>query len=166
MSPHADSIGVCMGRILHNIALFGCVGFSTVSSAFGASYSLLELPPQRSSKEAFKKYSRELDAERAKKLKDLGYNNEFRVISFDSICNGLGRTVSDADGMIKNYEKVAWDCIKSVPLSFCLCDTENVVHDFELPLMVVENKRKSFFRACLLTHGTRNQSNCWRFIIG
>lgn len=74
-----------MSKALKNTALFGCVGFATASSAFGEPYSLLKLPPQRSSKEAFDKYSKpleEVDMDRLQKLRDLGYSDEtFRVIS-------------------------------------------------------------------------------------
>ena len=145
---------------MHKITWFGCVGFATVSSAFGEPYSLLELPPQRSTAEAFLQYSRPLDEsdkERLQKLRVLGYNEPFRVISFDSIREGLKKSETfgkaagtfDFEECIKNYEKVLKDCVKAIPCSFCFCDTESKIYDFSpLPQSAIENKRGSFL-ACL-----------------
>ncbi|MBR1844080.1 MAG: hypothetical protein IJ793_04395 [Opitutales bacterium] len=141
-----------INKILKNTALFGCVGFATALPVFGESYSLLELPPQRSTKEAFLSYSRpleEVDKERLQKLRELGYNETFRVISFDTICEGLGKSKEDFNGCIKDYETVLKDCVKKIPCSFCFCDTENKIHDFDSSKEAVENKKRSFL-ACLL----------------
>ena len=152
-----------INKTLKNTAFIGCVGFATASSVFAEPYSLLELPPQRSTKEAFLKYSRpleEADKERLQKLKDLGYNEEFRVISFETICEGLkkdkelGEKASkfDFDRCIKNYETVLKDCLKSVPIAFCFRDTEAKIYDFApLPPDAVKNKRESFLACLLLT---------------
>ena len=141
-----------IGKTLYRTALSGCISFATASSAFGEPYSLLELPPQRSTKEAFLKYSRpleEADKERLQKLRELGYNEMFRVVSFDTICDGLGKSKEDFNGCIKDYEKVLESCIKVIPCSFCYCDTENKIYDFlPLPPNAIEDKKRSFL-ACL-----------------
>lgn len=151
-----------INKILKNTAFFGCIGFATVSSVFGEPYSLLELPPQRSTEEAFKKYSRplgEVDKDRLQKLRDLGYSDEiFRVISFETICEGLkkseafGKAASgfNFDGHIKNYETVLKDCVKKIPCSFCFCDTENKIHDFDSSKEAVEDKKVNFLTCLLL----------------
>lgn len=152
-----------MNETFRKIACVGCVGFATASSAFGESYSLLELPPQRSTKEAFEKYSKpleEVDKGRLQKLRNLGYSETFRVISFETICEGLkkdkelGEKASkfDFDRRIKNYETVLKDCLKSVPITFCFRDTEAKIYDFApLPPDAVKNKRESFLACLLLT---------------
>ncbi len=150
-----------IGKTLYHVASLGCISFATASSVFGEPYSLLELPPQRSTKEAFLQYSRpleEVDKERLQKLRDLGYNETFRVVSFETICEGIkkseafGKTAStfDFDGCIKDYKKVLERCIEAIPCSFCFRDTEDRIYDFSpLPLSAIENKKRSFL-ACLL----------------
>lgn len=145
---------------MHKITWFGCVGFATASSAFGEPYSLLELPPQRSTKEAFLQYSRpleEVDKERLQKLRSLGYNETFRVVSFKTILEGFKKSeifkkaasTFNFDLCIKDYEKVLEDCIKAIPCSFCFCDTESKIYDFPpLPSSAIDNKKSSFL-ACL-----------------
>ena len=142
-----------IGKTLKNTTFFGCISFATVLSVFGEPYSLSELPPQRSTKEAFEKYSQpleEVDKERLQKLRELGYNETFRVISFDTICNGLGKKEKDFEERIKNYETVLKDCVKAISCSFCFRDTEDKIYDFpSLPPSAIENKKRSFL-ACLL----------------
>ena len=149
-----------MNKVLENAAWFGCISLATVSSAFGEPYSLLELPPQRSTEEAFKRYSRpleEVDKDRLQELRKLGYAEKFRVISFDTICEGLkkskafGKAAStfDFNGCIKDYEKVLENCVKAIPCSFCFRDTESKIYDFPpLPAEAIEDKKNGFL-ACL-----------------
>ena len=142
-----------MGKTLKNTVFLGCISFANVSSAFGEPYSLLELPPQRSTKEAFEKYSQplgEVDKERLQKLRELGYNETFRVVSFETICNGLGKSKEDFNGRIKDYETVLKDCVKKIPRSFCFCDTENKIHDFDSSKEAVEDKKVNFLTCLLL----------------
>ena len=120
-----------IGKTLYRTALSGCISFVAASSVLGEPYSLLELPPQRSIKEVFEKYSQpleEVDKERLQKLRELGYNETFRVVSF----NGLGKSGKDFEERIKNYETVLKDCVKAIPCSFCFCNTESKVYDFPL----------------------------------
>lgn len=120
-----------IGKTLYRTALSGCISFVAASSVLGEPYSLLELPPQRSIKETFEKYSQplgEVDKERLQKLRELGYNETFRVVSF----NGLGKSGKDFEERIKNYETVLKDCVKAIPCSFCFCNTESKVYDFPL----------------------------------
>ena len=142
-----------IGKTLKNTTFFGCISFATVLSVFGEPYSLSELPPQRSTKEAFEKYSQpleEVDKERLQKLRELGYNETFRVISFETICNGLGKKEKDFEERIKNYETVLKDCVKAIPFSFCFRDAEDKIYDFDpLPQSAIANKKDSFL-ACLL----------------
>lgn len=150
-----------IGKTLYYVVLYGCISFATALPVLGEPYSLLKLPPQRSTKEAFEKYSRpleEVDEERLQKLRELGYNEMFRVVSFDTICEGLkkskafGKVAStfDFNGCIKDYEKVLENCVKAIPCSFCFRDTESKIYDFPLlPPSAIENKKRSFL-ACLL----------------
>ena len=91
---------ITMNKIVHKLTFFGCVSFATALPVFGDSYSLLDIPSQRSTKEAFLQYSRPLedvDKERWEKLRELGYKETFRVISFDTICNGLKKSETFAN---------------------------------------------------------------------
>jgi len=140
-----------IGKTLKNTTFFGCIGFATVSSAFGESYSLLELPPQRSTKEAFEKYSRplkEVDKERLQKLRELGYNETFRVVSFETICNGLGKKEKDFEAIVNNHGTILNNCIQSCSLPFCFCDFDGKVYDVVLPYEVVKNQKAALL-ACL-----------------
>ena len=153
---------MCIRKTLYRTVFFSCVGFATALPVFGEPYSLLELPPQRSTKEAFLKYSRpleEVDKERLAKLRGLGYNETFRVISFDTICEGLkksetfGKAAStfDFNGCIKGYEKMLEDCVKQIRISFCRCDIEDKITDSP-PLSEDEIKdRKDRFLERLLS---------------
>ena len=116
---------------------------------FSEPYSLLELPPQRSTKEAFLSYSRpleEVDKEQLQKLKELGYDETFRVVSF----NGLGKSKKDFNGRIKDYETVLEDCVKAIPCSFCFCNTESKVYDLVSSPNAIEDRKRSFLTCLLL----------------
>lgn len=142
-----------IGKTLYHVASLGCISFATAVLVFGEPYSLLELPPQRSTKEAFLQYSRpleEVDKERLQKLRELGYNETFRVVSFETICNGLGKSGKDFKQCIGNYKAVLKDCVKAIPFSFCFRDAEDKIYDFSpLPQSAIANKKDSFL-ACLL----------------
>ena len=85
------------------------------------------------------------------KLRSLRYNETFRVVSFETICNGLGKSGKDFEERIKNYETVLKDCVKKIPCSFCFCNTESKVYDFPpLPLSAIEDKKGSFLTCLLL----------------
>ena len=116
-----------INKTLKNTVFFGCIGFATASSVFGDPGSK-QVPLFNCSEEAFKKYSKPLDKERAEKLKALGYDNEFRVVSFDSICNGLGKKPDDFAGDIKEDEKTLVTFIKHIPCSFHVdgCDVSSL----------------------------------------
>ena len=138
-----------MGKTLKNTVFLGCISFANVSSAFGEPYSLLELPPQRSTKEAFLSYSRpleEVDKEQLQKLKELGYDETFRVVSF----NGLGKSKKDFNGRIKDYETVLEDCLKAISCSFCFCNTESKVYDLVSSPNAIEDRKRSFLTCLLL----------------
>lgn len=152
---------ITMNKIMHKFTFFGCIGFATALPVFGDSYSLLELPPQRSSKEAFLQYSRpleEVDKKRWEKLKKLGYNEKFRVVSFETICEGLkksetfGKAASTFNfgGCIKDYKTVLENCVKKIPCSFCYCDTKYKIYDSTLPKKAVEDKKANFLTCLLL----------------
>ena len=141
-----------IGKTLYHVASLGCISFATALPVFSEPYSLLKLPPQRSTKEAFEKYSQplgEVDKERLQKLRELGYNETFRVVSFDTICRGLDRSAKDFEERIKNYEAVLKDCVKTIPFSFCFRDTKDRIYDCNpLPAEAIEDKKNSFL-ACL-----------------
>ena len=140
-----------IGKTLKNTLFFGCISFATASSVFGEPYSLLELPPQRSTKEAFEKYSQPLekvDEDRLQKLRDLGYKETFRVVSFETICNGLGKKEKDFEEIVNNHEKILNNYIQFRPLPFCFCDFDGKVYDLVLPLEVVKNQKAALL-ACL-----------------
>ena len=142
---------ITMNKIVHKLTFFGCVSFATALPVFGEPYSLLKLPPQRSTKEAFLQYSRpleEVDKKRWEKLKKLGYNEKFRVVSFETICNGLGKSGKDFEERIENYEAVLANCIKAIPCSFCFCDFDGKVYDVALPCEVIKNQKAALL-ACL-----------------
>ena len=142
---------ITMNKIMHKLTFFGCIGFATALPVFGEPYSLLELPPQRSSKEAFLQYSRplkEVDRKRWEKLRDLGYNEKFRVISFETICNGLGKKEKDFEKNAAMAETILADYIHSAPISFGFCDFDGKIYDIALPLNVIKSQ-KAALSACL-----------------
>ena len=140
-----------MNKTIHKITLFGCVGFATALPVFGEPHSLLELPPQRSTEKAFKKYSRpleEVDKDRLQELRKLGYDGKFRVISFDTICEGLKKSEKDFEEIVNNHGTILNNYIQSRPLPFCFCDFDGKVYDVALPFEVVKNQKAALL-ACL-----------------
>ena len=133
-----------MNTTLSKTAFVGCVGLATALPAFGEAYSLLEIPPERSTKEAFEKFSRpleEVDKERYEQLRALGYKETFRVISFDTICEGLGKERKDFEAVVKDHGKILEKYIKSNPFPFCFCDLDGKVYNIDLPQGVIKNQK-------------------------
>ena len=144
-------MNITMNKTIHKITLFGCVGFATALPVFGEPHSLLELPPQRSTEKAFKKYSRpleEVDKDRLQELRKLGYDGKFRVISFDTICEGLKKSEKDFEEIVNNHGTILNNYIQSRPLPFCFCDFDGKVYDVALPFEVVKNQKAALL-ACL-----------------
>ena len=116
-TPRRWGIGM---RNLYCISLFVLIGLTKIGFVSGNPGDW-KFPDFNASKDAFRKFSdslEDVDKERAKKLKELGYNENFRVISFNSICKWLGKGPSDFDDAVKNYEKTLRDWIQSLPCSF------------------------------------------------
>lgn len=99
------------------ILLFTLIGLTKIVFVSGEPGDW-KFPAFNASEDAFFKFSEPLDDERAKKLKALGYNEKFRVISFESICKGLGKSSCDFAADIKNYEKILTDLVRLLPCSF------------------------------------------------
>jgi len=151
-----------INRILCRTAFFGCVSLATSFPVFGDPGSD-EIPVYNASKEAFQKYSKPLDEERVKKLKDLGYDNKFRVISFDSICNGFEKKAENFDAGIKDYKTTFIDWIKAVSCSFVIkgdSDKEYNVSSL-LPSDFFETLRYRLAGTYLASQWSEKQKQVW-----
>lgn len=145
---------------LHYTVFFACISFATVLPVFGDPGSD-EFPVYNASKEAFRKYSKPLDEERVEKLKALGYDNEFRVISFDSICEGLEKKAEDFGAGIKDYKKTFADWIKAVPCSFVIEGNKEYDVSSLLPPDFFEMLKYDLAGTCLVPQWSEKQKQVW-----